>query len=293
MASPQPLKRSFSDTGLDSGFERTQDEMIRNVSKEMPQSTPGGSDTGDLPIKSTERSRASSPVPSTSNSITAHHESSANDGKTLSGTPTKKRKLALEEKEVRKIEKEFRDRQKAEERAKRDQEKEIKDRQRAEEKAKKEEEKRARDLEKEERRQAKEAQLKQKEEEKQKKEDEKSKKERVSLGNARYEYALLTITKSQLRLNAFFVRPLAVDRSTSTSPTRDSAASSRRSSVCTMSGAEAEPRGTLTTASSQKPRASDYAQQFPPFFVQSHTAVAAGGWTASRSDFPIQIHIVD
>jgi chromatin assembly factor 1 subunit A len=108
--------------------------------------------------------------------------------------PNKKVKLSPASLEAKRIEKEIRDRQRAEERAKKEEEKRVREEEkkrreeeREEEKKKKEEEKRKRDEEREEERKKREEKKKVKEEErlareeeKRKKEDEKLKKERVS-----------------------------------------------------------------------------------------------------------------
>lgn len=173
MASPNSLKRAFNEIDLHDPLLHEQDGL-KNI--EVISTQPETNDNWDrfqLQPSSTE----SSDVLSTPNSsvfavedttiLPTHDVSSAKPG-------SKRKKLTSVEQEVKQIEKEFRDRQKAEE-------KEAKDRQRAEEKAKLEESRRLRDAEKEEKRKARETQAKNRDAERQKKEEEKTKKEKVRL----------------------------------------------------------------------------------------------------------------
>lgn len=171
MASPNSLKRAFNDIDLHSPLLHEEDGVQND---KVISTQPETNDTWNrfqLRPSSTE----SSDVLSTPNSsvfaaedatiLPTHDVSSAKPG-------SKRKKLTPVEQGVKQIEKEFRDRQKAEE-------KEAKDRQKAEEKAKLEESRRLRDAEKEEKRKAREAQTKNRDAERQKKEEEKTKKEKV------------------------------------------------------------------------------------------------------------------
>lgn len=173
MASPNSLKRAFNEIDLHDPLLHEQDSLKNN---EVIPTQPETNDTWNrfqLRPSSTE----SSDVLSTPNSASfaaedtttfpTHDVSSAKPG-------SKRKKLTPVEQGVKQIEKEFRDRQKAEE-------KEAKDRQRAEEKAKLEASRRLRDAEKEEKRKVREAQTKNRDAERQKKEEEKIKKEKVRL----------------------------------------------------------------------------------------------------------------
>jgi chromatin assembly factor 1 subunit A len=167
---------------------------------------------------------------------------------TMSGNapppPKRAKTLSAQEQEVRRIEKEIKDRERAVEKAKREAEKEIKEQKRAVEKARLEEERAKREA-------AKEEIKRKKEEEKKNKEEEKKKKER-----------------SQKTLNSFFVKP---------------AESARRNSLegrRSMSPVRSNPG--LAVAACSPPAASTpgkkdvsiYDKMFPPFFVQAHVTVA-------------------
>ena len=180
MASPKSLKRGFKDTGLGESYldkqtpQQTYEQSSTVVGSEM------APDPGVDVASSADSSRLTSPAPShASSSAVRDVNAQIPQGNTTpsTGTSKKKTKLTFAEKEVRRMEKETKDREKAEEKIRKEQEKEIRDRQKAEEKAKKEEEKRAKDLEKEARRLVQEEKTRIKEEEKRKKDEEKAKKE--------------------------------------------------------------------------------------------------------------------
>ncbi|KAL8727557.1 MAG: hypothetical protein Q9166_005963 [cf. Caloplaca sp. 2 TL-2023] len=170
--------------------------------------------------------------------------------------PTKKHtKLTESEKEAKRREKEAKEQEKAKQKAKKEEDRIRKE----EEKAKRDEERRVKDAEKEKRRQEKEEQTRLKEEEKRKKEEEKDKKQ-----------------KSQLRLNAFFAPPsFTNDESTALLPQGSpSPVNSRRSSIVSLHNADTPTRERSTSATPSKPKLSEYARRFPPFFVHSHTTLA-------------------
>lgn len=192
MASPNALKRTFAEAGLD---HPTYD-----------QNSPAHFQSLTAP-PAFESSQSCTP---SQNPLASQHSSTASEGFSPVGAillpenaPTatepavKKAKLTFAEKEVKKIEKEVKDRQRAEEKAKREEEKAKKEEERIRkesekeaDKARREEDKRAKDAEREEKRRVKEEQArirqeekKQKEDERQKKEEEKNKKARVRIFN--------------------------------------------------------------------------------------------------------------
>jgi len=178
LASPKSLKRSFDDANLENfppepqvGPENYEQPAVVPMT-EMP------ADQGDDHAPSVDSSRLSSPAPSHASSSAVRDATvSALQHSTVSAPTSKKPKLTFAEKEVKRMEKEFKDREKAEEKARKEQEKETRDRQKVEEKAKKDEEKRSKDLERETKRLIQEEKHKVKEEEKRKRDEEKARKE--------------------------------------------------------------------------------------------------------------------
>ncbi|KAJ5573824.1 uncharacterized protein N7459_008251 [Penicillium hispanicum] len=177
-------------------------------------------------------------------------------------TPTaKKQKVSPAGKEAKQQEKETKERQKLEEKLRKDEEKAKKeeekrlkadekkkrDAEREEEKRLKEEEKKKREAEREEKKKAKEeekaAKEAAKEDEKRRKEEEKLKKERA-----------------QPKLNSFFAKPQL--------PSASSAG------VKLASPGKASSQGDVSTDHTVQPPKSDYAKEFPEFFLLSHTVVA-------------------
>ncbi|KLJ09513.1 hypothetical protein EMPG_15070 [Blastomyces silverae] len=154
----------------------------------------------------------------------------------------KKRKLSPASMQARALEKEMKEKQKAEEKAKKD-----------EERKRKEEEKKRRDEEREEERRKREEKKKAKDEERLAREEERKKRDEERMKKE----------KSQMRLNAFFAKPTT---SNSTS-TVNAAEGGNSTSVNDSSG------GSAATKSEQKPL-SDYEQEFPPFFLRSHVKLA-------------------
>ncbi|EEH42682.1 uncharacterized protein PADG_07502 [Paracoccidioides brasiliensis Pb18] len=156
----------------------------------------------------------------------------------------KKRKLSPATKLAKAQEKEAKERRRAEEKAKKEEEK----KRREEERKKKEEEKEEERKKKEEKKRTKDEERLAREEEKRKKDEEKTKKER-----------------SQMRLNAFFVKPA----------TPSSATAGNTSCGKTMGNYNVQgPTGGPETAKAEKKPLSDYEQEFPPFFLQSHVNLA-------------------
>ncbi|KAJ5165247.1 Chromatin assembly factor 1 subunit A [Penicillium coprophilum] len=183
---------------------------------------------------------------------------------------SKKRKVVSAGTDSKQQEKEAKERQKAEEKARKEEEKVRKEEEKAkreeerrlkaedkkkrdaerdEEKRHREEEKRKKDAQREEERKQRDEKKKAKEDEKAAKEEEKRKKDEEKEKK----------TRSQLKLNSFFAKPPAPSASSGQVITAPS------------------PKKPSTTAEpSRETRSvqSDYAREFPAFFLQSHTSVA-------------------
>ncbi|KUJ17431.1 uncharacterized protein LY89DRAFT_696862 [Mollisia scopiformis] len=184
--------------------------------------------------------------------------------------PAKKQKLTFQEAELKRINKEIKDRERAEEKAKKDAERQALVEEKARKTAEREAEKKRKEVEKEEKRvaleekrvaqeaekAAKEEKRKKKEEEKQKADEEKRKKER-----------------SQMKLNNFFAIPAQPrPRSTSTeSRGRSSMSPAPQSSIASLLTASAPSPSKLTPS---KPQLSAYKKLFPDFFVQTGVTLA-------------------
>lgn len=190
MASPYKLKRLYSEVEFDDGRQDPQGSLSpsRQDSKQpLAQSNMQSGNSILLPSIS-GRSRASSPGRDTPGSTVVDGLSTIQSAPIISTeSAPKKRKLNFAEKESKRLEKEAKDRLKAEERARREAEKQEKEVEKRKKEDEIKEQKRKKEEEKEEKRSAKEAekQLKeeeraQKEAEKKAKEDEKGKKDKVS-----------------------------------------------------------------------------------------------------------------
>lgn len=228
----------------------------------------------------TPSNRGQSPMPGALPHSTTMTSPSPSAFAALNGNaapPAKKAKLTFAEKETKRIEKEFKDQQKAEERARKEAEraahaeekarkeaeKEAERAAHAEEKARKEAEKEAERRRKEEEREAKRAaqeaekaakeeKRRKKEEEKQKADEEKRKKER-----------------SQMKLGNFFNIPAT------TRPRGASVDSRGRSSMSPApSSALAAPSPAASALTPSKPRQTLYERLFPDFFVRENVTVA-------------------
>ena len=240
---------------VEGGAHRCSSETSRLTS---PPLSSNGSNVGDPPVPATH-ARQTSPA-----------------------QPAKRRKMTFAEKERVKIEKELKEKQKAGEKATKDEEKGVREgeKRRKEEEGKeekrkreeeKEEKKRARELEK----SAKEEEKRKKDEEKAKKDEEKAKKERVRMHGTRV-IVVANRLQSQMRLNAFFVKPSTTSPgAVGTPPTeRRNPMDGRRSSVGSMDDIDISTGSRSSSSSPQKIRQSDYERLFPPFHLQSHTVLA-------------------
>ncbi|KAL9117607.1 MAG: hypothetical protein Q9187_005855 [Circinaria calcarea] len=195
MASPNSLKRTCEVAQLDTpSLQQRPDEVsrTREVAIQPGYILNSQPDVTTI-IPTPERSRTPSAAPSTGGSP-------ARDGSippvacaaSDSSSQPKRRKLTFAEKEVQRLEKQFKEQQRAEERARKDEEKRIKEEERRVKEEALKEEKRRRDEEKEEKKAAREVEKqvrdeerKKREAEKKAKEDEKAKKEKARMASSR------------------------------------------------------------------------------------------------------------
>ncbi|MCJ1401457.1 hypothetical protein MMC11_004670 [Xylographa trunciseda] len=263
MASPNPLKRNFEATSLQDSIEGHPENITcaqANTLLPDNQAQLGGYDMVDT---LGAVSRETSPLSSTATSTTRENSVALapSTGLTTSNT-SKRRKLTFAEKEVLRIEKQYKDQQKFEEKARKDEEKRVKEEERRIKEEEMKEAKRKRDEEREEKRKLREAENSVKAEEKRKREAEKKAKDDDRAKKER----------SQLRLNSFFTKPAtqagfpeSIDRS---------GPSSRRSSIASVHDDKPGIRSRSASLLPDQDVASDYTRAFPPFFVHAHTDVA-------------------
>ena len=188
MASPNALKRTYAEAGLDHPtYDPSSPVHFQSVVTPPAFGSTQSCTSNQIPLDPQHSSTASTGFTSAGEIIPPENAPAA-----TSEPAVKKAKLTFAEKEVKRIEKEFKDRQKAEEKAKREEEKTKKEEERARkeaekeaEKARREEDKRAKDAEKEEKRRVKEEQTRMRQEEKKQKEDERQKKEEEKNKKAR------------------------------------------------------------------------------------------------------------
>ena len=194
MTPPKSLKRSYSDAGLQAPTNAPNNvEAFPSYTIDISNQKPGSAQTTDPSVETI----IATVVPGAE----GDSSSAAADGASFylssltNQAPAKRTKLTFEEREVKRIEKDFKAREKAEEKikkdeekAKKEEEKRIRDALKQEEKVKKEQERQIRDTEKEEKRKAKEQQAhlkleekRTRDEEKKRQEDEKDKKSRVCI----------------------------------------------------------------------------------------------------------------
>ncbi|KAF2021164.1 hypothetical protein BU24DRAFT_446244 [Aaosphaeria arxii CBS 175.79] len=193
-----------------------------------------------------------STVPSPSPAKTPSAATPVHSAPNLSATqqPAKRRKLTTQEKEDQRLEKEAKDKARAEKKTQR----EAEDKAKADIKAQKDEQKRLKDEEKRKKNEEREEKKRAKELEQQQKEEEKRKKER-----------------SQMKLNAFFVKPKSgLEKSVSTMV--DTVRSTDSETVSPVPDVELTDANT-TCASPQKSK-SDYERTFLPFQLHSHSILA-------------------
>ncbi|CRG87332.1 Chromatin assembly factor 1 subunit rlf2 [Talaromyces islandicus] len=166
---------------------------------------------------------------------------------------TKKQKLSPNSKEAKRLEKEEKDRLRLEEKAKKEEEKRIKEEERKKKEAEREEEKKKRDAEREEERKRREEKKKAKEEERHARDEEKRKKEEEKVKKER----------SQMKLSSFFAKPAA----DANKPPSVGGSSPRKDSTRDLDGS-------IAATTDVEDARSDYRNEFPDFFIQSHTQLA-------------------
>ena len=177
MPSPTPFKRTHDPIDLASSNKPTLEPNNTTASParaivtcyDRSQNAPPSSSRGSSPLSSTATLPSSTPEKTTNIQL----------GPPTEGPPTKKRKLTFEEKETLRIEKQFKDLQKAEEKARKEAEKRQKEEQKRVEIEAKEEKRKIQEEEREKKRKAKEAEKAEKEENKRRKDAEKEKKDKV------------------------------------------------------------------------------------------------------------------
>ncbi|MCJ1437583.1 hypothetical protein MMC27_006970 [Xylographa pallens] len=264
MASPNPLKRNFEATSLQDSIESNMQTSIcaqLSTSLSDVQSQPGVCDVvNDLGAIS----RETSPLSSTATSTTRENSTApAVSTVTTTTYSSKRRKLTFAEKEVIRIEKQYKEQQKAEEKARKDEDKRAKEEERRIKEEEMKEAKRKRDEGRQEKRKLREAENQLKTEEKRKREAEKKAKDDDKAKKER----------TQLRLNSFFTKPTA--HVGGSEGHNRSGPSSRRSSIVSLEGDKPNVRSRSASLLPDQDTASDYTRTFPPFFVHAHTEVAA------------------
>jgi chromatin assembly factor 1 subunit A len=226
--------------------------------------SPARSTTGSLTDigTATSSNRGQSPllgVPPSSTNLTSPSPSAFAALNGNAPPPAKKAKLTFAEKEARRIEKEFKDQQKAEEKARKEAERAAHAEEKARKEAEKEAERKKKDEEREAKRAAQEAEKAAKEEKRRKKEEEKLKVEEEKRKKER----------SQMRLGNFFNIP-ATARPRGASV--DSRGRSSMSPAPSSALAAASPAASASTPS--KPAQTLYEKLFPDFFIQLNVTLA-------------------
>ena len=179
MSSPNTSKRTFAETGFEDST-RPQDLPSTFQATVTPCSTASTYGNAHSPPsnQAPQTSRVSSSPPMPDDSAPSTAAATFEDPSIAPQPPAKRVKLTFAEKEARRVEKELKDRQKAEEKAKKDEEK-------AHREAKREEERRFKEAEKEEKLRAREEEKKMKLEEQLLKEEERNRREQEKIKKAR------------------------------------------------------------------------------------------------------------
>lgn len=177
--------------------------------------------------------------------------------------PAKKAKLTFAEKEMRRIQKEIRDQEKAAEKAKREADRQALAEEKARKDAEKEVERKKREVEREEKRVANEVEKAAKEERRKKKEEEKLKRDEEK---AKAEEEKKKKARSQKTLGSFFMKPAGANAGGSGRTSVSPAPMASNPSLATASPA--------ATPSKNKVQKSAYDKMFPEFFIHSDVKVA-------------------
>lgn len=178
----------------------------------------------------------------------------ASGGNSVATPATKKQKLTFQEKELRKINRDIKEKERAEEKARR----EVETQARAEEKARKEADRKKKEEEREAKRVALEAEKAAKEERRRKKEEEKHKAEEEKRKKER----------SQLKLGSFFIQKPA------RAGTPDSLGRTSMSPAPGQSDLEGSSATTLSASTPIKNEGLYYEKLFPSFFVKDGVTLA-------------------
>ncbi|KAF8848179.1 hypothetical protein BDZ45DRAFT_733096 [Acephala macrosclerotiorum] len=236
--------------------------------------SPSRSSTGSLtdPGPNTPPYRDPSPVPALVPTASTAPPSSAFAAMTgPAPPPAKKAKLTFQEKELRRINKEIKDKERAEEKARKDAERQAQAEEKARKEAEKEAEKKKREADLEEKRAAKEAEKAAKEEKRKKKEEEKQKADEEK---RKKDEAKRKKESSQMKLGNFFAIPQKRrSASVESSRGRSSMSPAPQSSIASLlSATAAVPSPSKHTPS--KPKLSTYEKLFPDFFIQNGVSLA-------------------
>ncbi|KAL5313635.1 hypothetical protein ACEPPN_018056 [Leptodophora sp. 'Broadleaf-Isolate-01'] len=230
---------------------------------------PTSNSAGDQPTTSISTGTSDLPPPPPPSAFAAMSAA----GSAPPPPPPKKVKLSFQEKEMKRINKEIKEREKAEEKARRDKEKQVladekarKDVEKAEEKARKDAEKQVLADEKARKDVEKEAERKRKEAEKAAKEEKRKKKEEEKL---RAEEEKKKKEKAQMKLGNFFTIPTTARPRGSSVDSKGRTSMSPAPPSSNVSAAVASPMKTPN-----KPEKSAYEKMFPDFYIQQGVTVA-------------------
>ncbi|CZR56587.1 related to chromatin assembly complex, subunit p90 [Phialocephala subalpina] len=245
---------------------------IGNKRDESPSRSTTGSLTDAGPdTPSRDLSPPPTTAPTTSNAAPPSSAFAAMTGS--APPPAKKAKLTFQEKELRRINKEIKDKERAEEKARKDAERQAQAEEKTRKEAEKEAEKKKREAEQEEKRAAKEAEKAAKEEKRKKKEEEKQKADEEK---RKKDEAKRKKESSQMKLGNFFAIPSQPKRrsaSVESSRGRSSMSPAPQSSVASLlSATAAAPSPSKHTPS--KSKLSTYEKLFPDFFIQNGVTLA-------------------
>ena len=293
--SPRPLKRdhdSFDDLGdletpfsVPPFFESQPSQRGDSAERENEQETSQES-LPTPPVSSATSKRGASPAQSSTGSITddgsaatSYRAGTPTPGSALDPThsagttsksafaaldgnappPPKRVKLTFQEKELKRINKEIKDRERAEEKARREEERQAQAEEKTRRDAEKEAERRRKEAEKDAKRKAQEAEKAEKEEKKRKKEQEKQQAAEEKQKKAR----------NQMKLGNFFNLSDSTKQKSSSIDAKDRSMSPAPSPG--LLGALVASPGAPTLG---RPETSTYDKIFPPFFVRKNVKLA-------------------
>ncbi|TVY16145.1 Chromatin assembly factor 1 subunit rlf2 [Lachnellula arida] len=282
--SPRPLKRDHDSFENSFGLEEPYPVPPEYLSKldSEDQKAPVQQPTFSLPMPpATTNTSKRDPSPSRSNSgsvlsdvgpVTPSYTSSTPPAQNSTASPSafaalggpapppaKKAKLTFAEKEVKRIQKEFKDQERAAEKAKRDADKQAQAEEKTRKDAEKEAERQKKDAEREEKKAAQEAEKAAREEKRRKKEEDKLKAEEEKRKKER----------SQRTLGSFFNIPAAPTKS------RSGSVGSRERSSMSPAPQNSNPSLGAPSPAPNKSNKTTYDRLFPEFFIHHDVKVAA------------------